>query len=119
MCAGELLALGVTDAVAEPALSHRATRLARPLLLLRFAAIECATQVSLVQCDLARAAQQVSAARALVQRFPVLLADARGAALHLAGLHAHCMGEYAAAVAAFAAAEPVRPRRRVQCLVQR
>jgi hypothetical protein len=89
-------------------MSHRAARLARPHLLLRFAALECATQASLASCELARAQREADAAAALAARFPALLAEARGAARHLRGLCAHSCGEYAAAVAHFVAAEPVR-----------
>jgi hypothetical protein len=110
---------------AEASLSHRASRLARPHLLLRFAAMECVTQVSLATCELARAAREAAAAAALVARFPVLLAEARGAARHLSGLCAHSSGDYSAAVAHFAAAEAVRvcaqrcAAARCMCSVQR
>jgi hypothetical protein len=87
-------------------------QLARPYLMLQFAALECSAQISLAQCQLARAAREVSAARVLVARFPALLAEARGASLHLCGLYAHTAGDFAAAAQQFAAAEPVRIAKR-------
>ena len=103
----------------EADVSFRAAALARPLLVLRLAALETGARCSLLACELARAGREAAEAAALAQRFPAALGEAAGTARLLAGLYAHSCAHYDVAAAHFAAAEgatapPLAPLCRVQ-----
>ncbi len=104
--------------ITEASLSARACALARPYLLLQFAALEGGTHTALAMSDLPRAAADAAACRALVERFPATLAAQRPGARLACGLYAHAVGRFDAAAAHFLAAEQARARGCVLMLMQ-